>query len=146
MRSSRLTTWCEVLLQKLIVSQLVNKFPVFNGTRRFVNVFTWDSPGPHRGSDESNGHPHYRVPLRSILILSSFLRLGIANCFFLSGFGTKMLYTFIYPHACYIPHPSLYSFHLFLLLSLFQVFIYCAQGPAVLKHENFVTRNGFKDL
>jgi hypothetical protein len=29
-----------VLLQKLIVTQLVKKFPAFNGTRRFVTVFT----------------------------------------------------------------------------------------------------------
>jgi hypothetical protein len=36
----------QVLLEKLQVAQLVKKFPVFYGTRRFITVFTtarhWD--------------------------------------------------------------------------------------------------------
>ena len=35
-----LTPWCRVLLEKLTGLQLVKKFPVFYGTRRFITAFT----------------------------------------------------------------------------------------------------------
>jgi hypothetical protein len=34
-----LTPWCRLLFEKLIVTQLVKKFPAFYGTRRFIIVF-----------------------------------------------------------------------------------------------------------
>ena len=34
-----LTAWSRVLLEKLTSSQLVKKFPIFYGTRRFITVF-----------------------------------------------------------------------------------------------------------
>ena len=37
---SILTLWSRVLLEKLIGSQLVKKFPTFYGTRRFIAAFT----------------------------------------------------------------------------------------------------------
>jgi len=38
--SVQLTSCSRVLLEKLIVAQLVRKFPAFYGTRRFITVFT----------------------------------------------------------------------------------------------------------
>jgi hypothetical protein len=35
-----LTPWSRVLLEKLTGLQLVNKFPAFYGTRRFITTFT----------------------------------------------------------------------------------------------------------
>ena len=35
-----LTPWCRVLLEKLTGLQLVKKFPVFHGTRRFITALT----------------------------------------------------------------------------------------------------------
>jgi hypothetical protein len=35
-----LTPWCRILLEKLIVTQFVRKYPY--GTRRFITVFTQD--------------------------------------------------------------------------------------------------------
>ena len=35
-----LTPWCRVLLEKLTGLQLVNKFPAFHGTRRFITALT----------------------------------------------------------------------------------------------------------
>jgi hypothetical protein len=35
-----LTPWSRVLLEKLTGSQLVQKFPAFFGTRRFITAFT----------------------------------------------------------------------------------------------------------
>jgi hypothetical protein len=34
------TAWSRVLLERLIVTQLVKKFPTFYGNRRFIAVFT----------------------------------------------------------------------------------------------------------
>ena len=47
-----LTPWCTVLLEKLTGLQLVKKFPIFHGTRRFITALTsvchlslsWASP------------------------------------------------------------------------------------------------------
>ena len=35
-----LTPWCRVLLEKITGLQLVKKFPVFHGTRRFITALT----------------------------------------------------------------------------------------------------------
>ena len=83
-----LTPWCRILLE-----QLVKKFPAFHGTRRFITALTsvrhlflsWASPI----------QPIYQHPTswRSILILYTHLRLGLPSGFFPSGSPTKTLYT-----------------------------------------------------
>ena len=88
-----LTPWCRVLLGKLTGLQLVNKFPAFHGTRRFIIALTsvrhlslsWASP-------IQSIYPH-PTSWRSILILSTHLRLGLPSGLFRSGFPTKTLYT-----------------------------------------------------
>ena len=87
-----LTPWCWVL-EKLTGLQLVKKFPAFDGTRRFITALTsvrhlslsWASP-------IQSTHPH-STSWRSILILSTHLRLGLPSCIFPSGFPIKTLYT-----------------------------------------------------
>ena len=89
---SILTPWCRVLLQKLTGLQLVKIFPAFYGTRRFITALTsarhlslsWASPIQFT-------YPH-PTSWRSILILSTHLRLGLPSGFFPSGFPTKTLY------------------------------------------------------
>jgi hypothetical protein len=39
--SKNLTPWSRLLLEKLIVIQLVKKFPAFYRTLKFITVFTW---------------------------------------------------------------------------------------------------------
>ena len=88
-----LTPWCRVLLEKLTGLQLVKKFPAFHGTRRFITALTsvrqlslsWASP-----IQSIYPHPTF---WRSILILSTHLRLGLPSGLFPSGFPTKTLYT-----------------------------------------------------
>ena len=88
-----ITPWCRVLLEKLTGLQLVKKFPAFYGTRRFITALTsarqlslsWASP-----IQSTNPHP---TSWRSILILSTHLRLGLSSGLFPSGFPTKTLYT-----------------------------------------------------
>ena len=88
-----LTPWSRVLLEKLASLQLVKKFPAFYGSRRFLTALTsarhlslsWASP-----IQFSYPNP---TSWRSILILSSYLRLGLPSGLFPSGFPTSTLYT-----------------------------------------------------
>ena len=88
-----LTSWCRVLLEKLIGLQLVKQFPTFHGTRRFITALTsvrqlplsWASP-------IQSTYPH-PTSCRSILILHTHSRLGLPRDLFHSGFPTKTLYT-----------------------------------------------------
>jgi len=88
-----LTPWCRVLPEQLTGLQLVKKFPAFHGTRRFITALTsvrhlslsWASPF-------QSTCPH-STSWRSILILSTHLRLGLPGGLFPSGFPTKTLYT-----------------------------------------------------
>ena len=96
-----LAPWCGVLLEKLTGLQLVKKFPAFHGTRRFITALTsvchlslsWASP-----IQSIYPHPTWR----SVLILSTHLRLDLPSGVFPSGFPTKTLYT-PPPHP-YAPH------------------------------------------
>ena len=92
-----LTPWCRFLLRKLTGLQLVKKFPAFHGIRRFITALTsvhhlslsWASP-------IQSIYPHL-TSWRSILILSTHLRLGLPSGLLPSGFPSKTLY---------IPHYS----------------------------------------
>jgi hypothetical protein len=42
------TSWSRVFLEKLNDSQLFKKFPVFDGTRKFITAFTCPYPEPSR--------------------------------------------------------------------------------------------------
>ena len=78
-----LTPWCRVL-EKLTGLQIVKKFPSFHGTRRFITALTsahhlslsWACP-------IQSTYPH-PTSWRSILILSTHLRLGLPS-------GTNLL-------------------------------------------------------
>jgi len=88
-----LTPWCRVLLEQLTDLQLVNKFPAFHGTRRFITALTsvrhlslsWVSP-----IQSTCPHP---TSWRFILILSTHLRQRLPSGLLPSGFPTKTLYT-----------------------------------------------------
>ena len=90
-----LTPWCRVLLEQLTGLQLVKKFSAFHGTRRFITALTsvrhlslsWASP-------LQSIYPH-PTSWRSILILSTHLRLGLPIGLLPSGFSTKTLYTLL---------------------------------------------------
>ena len=88
-----LAPWCRVLLEKLNGLQLVKKFPAYHGIRRFITALTsvrhlslsWASP-------IQSTYPH-PTSWRSIIILSTHLRLGLPSGLFPSSFPTKTLYT-----------------------------------------------------
>ena len=92
-QSYLLAPWCRVLLEKLTSLQLFKKFPAFHGTRMFITALTsfrqlflsWARP-------IQSIYPH-PISWRSILILSTHLRLGLPGGLLPSGFPTKTLYT-----------------------------------------------------
>ena len=114
-----LTPWCRVLLEKLTGLKLVKKFPTFHRTRRFITTLTsvrhlslsWTSP-------IQSIYPH-PTSWRSVLILSTHLRLGLPSSLFSSGFPTKTLYT-PSPRP-YVPHAHPISF--FTILSPAQYWV-----------------------
>ena len=90
-----ITPWSKVLLEKLNGSQLVKKVLAFSGTRMFVTAFTSARHMPLSwASTTQSKHPH-PTSWRSIVILSSYLRLGLPSGLFPSGFPTKTLYTLL---------------------------------------------------
>jgi len=99
-----LTPWCRVLLEKPIGLQLVKKFPAFHGTRRFITAITsvrhlslsWASP-----IQSIYPHPTY---WRSVLILSTHLRLGLPSGLFPSGFPVHILQNLITDFLIPITH------------------------------------------
>ena len=102
-----LTPWCRVLLEKLTGLQLVKKFHAFYGIRRFITALTsvrhlslsWANP-------IKSIYPH-PTSWRSILILSTHLRLGLPSGLFPSGFPTKTLQYTCTKHKPKIPLFSL---------------------------------------
>ena len=100
------TPWCRVLLEKLTGLQLVKKFPAFHGPRKFITALTsvrhlslsWASP-------IQSIYPH-PTSCRSILILSTHLRLGFPSGLLPSGFTSKTLYTPLLTHTRHMPSPS----------------------------------------
>ena len=103
-----LTPWCRVLHEKLTGLQLVKKFPAFRGTRKFITALTsvrhlslsWASP-------IQSIYPH-PTSWRSILILSTHLRLGLSSDSF-PLVSPPRPYTPPSPHQ-YAPHAQPISF------------------------------------
>ena len=84
-----LTPCSRVLLEKLTGSAASQKIPRIFGTRKFLTVFT---RARHMSLSWANSIESPQPPptsWRSILILSSHLRLGLLNCLFPSSFPNQ---------------------------------------------------------
>jgi hypothetical protein len=76
-----LTPWCRILFEKLIVTQLSKNILLSYGTRRFNTAFTKARHWTLFWASRILFAPSKPISLRSILILSSHLRLGLpSNC------------------------------------------------------------------
>ena len=103
-----LTPCCRVLLEKLTGLQRVKKFPAFYGIRRFITALTNLRHLSLAGASPIQSIYPHPTSWRSILILSTHLRLGLPSGLLPSGFPTKTLYT-PSPHP-YAPHAQPISF------------------------------------
>jgi len=88
-----LTPRSTVLLKKLTGFQPVKKFRSFYGTRRFITAFTSAGHLSLSWASSIRSTPPHPTSWRSILIISSRLRLGLPSGLFPSGFPTKTLYS-----------------------------------------------------
>ena len=88
-----LTPYSRVLLEKLTGWQLVKKFPAFYGTRRFITAFTSVHHLSLSWASSIQSIPPNPTSWRSILILSSHLRLGLPSGSFPQVSPPKTLYT-----------------------------------------------------
>jgi len=88
-----LTPWCGVLLEKLTGLQLVKKFPALHGNPRFITALKIVRHlSLSCASPIQSIYPH-PTSWRSILILSTYQRLGLPIGLLRSGFPSKTLYT-----------------------------------------------------
>ena len=87
-----LTPYSRVLLEKLTGFQLDKKFSAFYKTRRFITAFTSARHLSLSWASSIQSIPPHHTSWRSILILSSQLRLGLPSGLFPSGFHTKILH------------------------------------------------------
>jgi hypothetical protein len=87
-----ITPWSRVLLEKQTGLKLVKKFPAFYWTRSFITTFTSAHHPSLSWASSVQSIPPHPTSWRSILILSSLLRLGLPSGLFPSGFSSKTLY------------------------------------------------------
>ena len=98
-----LTPWCRVLLEKLTGLQLVKKSPSFYGTRRFITAFTsFRHPSLSWASPTQSTCPQ-PTSCRSILILSTHLRLETNTLS--NKFNLIQKLHLIYTDLCFKPPP-----------------------------------------
>jgi hypothetical protein len=90
--------WRRDLLEKSTGFQLVKKFSATFGTLRFITVHTSAHHLSLSQATSIKSIPPHPTTRRSILILSSHLRLGPPSGLLLSGFPTKTLYKSLLSH------------------------------------------------
>jgi hypothetical protein len=89
-------SWSWALLEKPPTVQPLDKFQAFYGTGRFITVFTRALHWSLFWARLMKSKPHHPISLRSILILSTYLRLGLPSGLFRSGFPTNILQAFLF--------------------------------------------------
>jgi hypothetical protein len=101
-----LTSWSWDLLEQLPAVQLLKNFPTFYETWRFISTFTralhW-SLSWARSIQLITPNP---ISLRSSLILSTHLCLGLPSSLLPSGFPTISYIQSFSPHSCCVSYPS----------------------------------------
>jgi len=101
-----LTQWSRVLFEKLTGLQLVKKFPACYGTWRFITSFTSVRHLSLSWASLIQSKPSHPTSWRSILILSSHLRLGLPSGLSLRFPHQNPVHASPLPHTSYMPRLS----------------------------------------
>ena len=97
----------ESFLRSELVLQLIKKFPAFYGTPKFITVLTSARHLSLSWANSIQSPQPIPTSWRSILILSSHLRLGLPNGLFPSGFPHQnLVHNSPFLHMCHMPRPS----------------------------------------
>jgi len=89
------------------ISSASQEIPCNYGTRMFITAFTCARHLSLSWASSIQSISPHPSSWRSILILSSHVRLGLTSDLFPSGFPTKIPYTpLLSPRTCYMPRPS----------------------------------------
>jgi len=99
-----LDPWSRVLLVKLTGSQLIKKFPLFYGPRRFITAFTSGRHLSQSWASSIKSMPP-QTNSRSILILSPCLSLRHQSGIFPTGFSPKPCKHLSSKNRCSFPPP-----------------------------------------
>jgi hypothetical protein len=91
-----LTLCCRALHERLSVVQSLGSFPVFYGTRRLITAFTRALHLYLSRARPIPPTPLNPISARSILMLSTHLRIGLPSGLYPSGFPTNNLYAFLF--------------------------------------------------
>ena len=101
-----LSPWSSILLEKPTGLQPVKKFPVFYGTRKLITTLTSARHLSLSCASSMQSIPPRPTFWRSVLILSSHLRLGLPSGLFLSGYPSKNpVYATPLSHTGHTPRP-----------------------------------------
>jgi hypothetical protein len=84
-----------VLLEKLIITWLLWKFPAFYRTRMFITVLTRACHWSISWARCIQSTPSHPISPRSLIIFFCHLRPGLSSGLFFTGFPAKILYTFL---------------------------------------------------
>jgi hypothetical protein len=86
-------------------SHTVTKIPAFYGTQRFINMFTRAFHWLTSWSRCIQSTPPHPISLTSVLVLlPSYLRLGLPSGLFVSGFPNQdTVHISHFAHSCYMP-------------------------------------------
>jgi len=119
-----LTPWSRVILEKLTCCQLVKKFPAFYGTGRFITAFTSTRHLSLSWASSIQSMLLHPTSWRSVLILSSLLRLGLPSGLSPSRFFSKTLCRPLLSqiHATCPAHASLFRFLLYIFSTVIRLY------------------------
>jgi hypothetical protein len=84
--TNQLTPYSKVLLEKLMVLQLIERFPTFCGTPHFPTLLTTACHLSLYWARWIQSTPSWPIPWESIFIFFLHLYIGLPSCLFPSGF------------------------------------------------------------
>ena len=93
------TPWCRVLIEELTGLQLVKKFPAFHGTRKFITALTSVRQLSLSWANTIQSIYPHPTSWRSILILSTHLRLGLPSIYVSTNFYNLYIRLHVSTHS-----------------------------------------------